>query len=282
VSEPGSNHPLQDDWRILAQGDGWRVIDAICRAGPEDKPFEEAHDFVCVAAVMDGTFNYRTRSGRAALAPGGVLLGESGACYQCGHEHGRGDRCLAFHFAPARFEAILTATPGARDIGFARANLPPLTALAPLMAEAEAARDDEDGHALHEIGLRLAGAVASLLNEALPARRFTARDHARVSDAVRRIERNAHEPLSLNDLAAEADMDPFAFLRAFKTIIGTTPHQFVLRTRMHRAAVRLRRSRDAVSEIAFDAGFGDLSTFNRRFKRVMGASPTSFRAQARA
>ncbi|GAM98372.1 transcriptional regulator of AraC family [alpha proteobacterium U9-1i] len=282
MSEPGPNHPLQDDWRILAAGEGWRVIDAVCRAGPEDRPFEEAHDFVCVAAVTEGTFNYRTRSGRAALAPGGVLLGELGACYQCGHEHGRGDRCIAFHFAPSRFEAILAATPGARDIGFGHAHLPPLTALAPLMAEAEAAREDGDGAALQEIGLRMASGVASLINEALPARRFTARDHARISEAVRRIERDAHEALSLDDLADEAGMDPFAFLRAFKTIIGMTPHQFVLRTRMHRAAVRLRRSRDTVSDIAFDAGFGDLSTFNRRFKRVMGSSPTAFRAQARA
>ncbi len=275
-----SDGPKNEDWRILAQGPGWRVIDAICRAGPEDRPFEESHDFICVAAVTDGTFNYRTRQGRAALAPGGVLLGNIGACYECGHEHGRGDRCLAFHFAPSRFETILAATRGARDIGFPRAHLPPLEALAPLMAEAEAAREDEDTGALQEIGLRMAGAVASLLHEALPVRRVGARDHANVADALRRIEREAHEPLSLDDLAADAQMSPFAFLRAFKSVVGMTPHQFVLRTRMHRAAVRLKRSRDAVSAIAFDAGFGDLSTFNRRFKRVMGVQPSAFRARA--
>ncbi|KUL97079.1 hypothetical protein DK26_03940 [Bosea sp. WAO] len=57
--------------------------------------------------------------------------------------------------------------------------------------------------------------------------------------------------------------------------IGT--HQYLLRTRLHRAAVALRRSDLPVAEIAFDCGFGDLSTFNRRFKRVMGASPTAYR-----
>jgi AraC family transcriptional regulator len=57
-----------------------------------------------------------------------------------------------------------------------------------------------------------------------------------------------------------------------------TPHQFVLRTRLHRAAVRLRRSDEAVSVIAFDMGFNDLSTFNRRFRRVMGSSPSAYRA----
>lgn len=56
-----------------------------------------------------------------------------------------------------------------------------------------------------------------------------------------------------------------------------TPHQFVLRTRLHRAAVRLRRSDESVSAIAFDVGFNDLSTFNRRFRRLMGASPSAYR-----
>ena len=37
----------------------------------------------------------------------------------------------------------------------------------------------------------------------------------------------------------------------------------------------------SVSTIALDAGFNDLSTFNRRFRRIMGASPTAFRTQRR-
>jgi AraC family transcriptional regulator len=38
------------------------------------------------------------------------------------------------------------------------------------------------------------------------------------------------------------------------------------------------RLKTAASTIAFDAGFNDLSTFNRRFRRVMGASPGAYRA----
>jgi AraC family transcriptional regulator len=68
-------------------------------------------------------------------------------------------------------------------------------------------------------------------------------------------------------------------LRTFREVVGVTPHQFVLRTRLHRAAVRLRRSDAPISAIAFDAGFNDLSTFNRRFRRVMGTSPSAYRAR---
>jgi AraC family transcriptional regulator len=83
----------------------------------------------------------------------------------------------------------------------------------------------------------------------------------------------------LASFARDAAMSPYHFLRVFRDVVGMTPHQFVLRTRMHRAAVRLRRSDDPVSGIAFDAGFNDLSTFNRRFRRIVGITPTAFRAR---
>ncbi|MFZ1106567.1 MAG: AraC family transcriptional regulator, partial [Hyphomicrobiaceae bacterium] len=104
------------------------------------------------------------------------------------------------------------------------------------------------------------------------------RDARRISDALRRIETEAHEPLALADLAREAGMSAYHFLRTFRQVVGLPPHQYVLHTRLHRAAVRLHTSDDPISAIAFDAGFGDLSTFNRRFRRVMGCSPGAYRA----
>jgi AraC-like DNA-binding protein len=70
-------------------------------------------------------------------------------------------------------------------------------------------------------------------------------------------------------------------LRTFRAVVGMTPYRFLLRTRLHRAAVDLRRSNAPISTVAFDAGFNDLSTFNRRFRRLMGASPRAYRAHGR-
>jgi AraC family transcriptional regulator len=94
---------------------------------------------------------------------------------------------------------------------------------------------------------------------------------------VRRIEADAHEPLTLTALARAAGMSPYHFLRTFRHVTGTTPHQYVLRTRLMRAAVRLNSSAKTVSEIAYAAGFNDLSTFNRRFRKLMGANPAHWR-----
>ncbi|HEY4162947.1 MAG TPA: AraC family transcriptional regulator [Dongiaceae bacterium] len=268
--------------RRLAAGPGWTVHDVLCTAGPGDRVFEEAHASVCVALVTAGSFQYRSSLGDAVLAPGALMLGQPRACFQCGHEHGIGDRCLAFHFSPARWEEIVAATPGSRRAEIGRASLPPLPELAPLLAEIEAACDDADDDAFEALAWRIGGAVATTLAE---TRRNAAsprpRDIKRVTTALRRIEEAAHETIPLETLARESAMSPFHFLRTFRQVVGLSPHQYVLRTRLHRAAVRLRRSDTPISAIAYDAGFNDLSTFNRRFKKVMGVNPGSYRVARR-
>jgi AraC family transcriptional regulator len=266
---------------LLASGPGWRVSDIVCRGGPHNRPFEERHDAICVAAVMQGTFQYRSTLGRAVLAPGAVLLGNAGTCFECGHEHGIGDRCLAFHVAPDYLEEIVAAMPGTR-MEFTLPRLPPLPQLVPLVAAAEVARDDGDGAELEELAMRLTGAVlTALAGSECAARVPSASDERRVTRALRRIEAEPHERFALVDLAREAASSTYHFLRIFQQVVGMTPHQFVLRTRLHRAAVRLRASDERISAIAFDAGFNDLSTFNRRFRHLTGVSPGAYRAQLR-
>jgi AraC family transcriptional regulator len=264
---------------FLASGPGWCVDDVICTAGPRDRPFEERHNWACIALVTAGTFRYRSAHGAATLAPGALLLGNSQYCFECGHEHGVGDRCLSFHFAPDYLENIAAATPGARRADFSIPRLPPLPALLPVIAAARSARDGADQAEFEEIALRLAGAVsATLIGTQAKTRTPSRRDERRITAALRRIEAEADMPLSLADLAQTAGMSPYHFLRTFRAVVGVTPHQFILHTRLQRAAVRLRRSSDGVSTIAYAAGFGDLSTFNRRFQKLMGSSPSAYRA----
>ena len=266
--------------KTLASGPGWSVSDVVCTAAAGDRPFEEEHRGFCIAAVTNGTFRYRTRQGTAMLAPGAILLGNPGACYECGHEHGAGDRCLSFHFSPACLERVVAELPGTKRLGFADPRLPPLPSLTPVLAEAEAARERGDNEAFEELGLRIAGAVvAAAAGPSGTARTPSRRDQQRVAEAVRLIELNAERPLSLTELADRTATSPYHFLRIFRHVAGMTPYQFLLRTRLHRAAVRLGSSDATISTIAFDAGFNDLSTFNRRFRREMGEAPGAYRAK---
>ena len=73
-------------------------------------------------------------------------------------------------------------------------------------------------------------------------------------------------------------MSPYHFLRVFRAVAGVTPHQYVMRTRLRRAAVALATNEEPIADIAFAHGFGDLSTFVTTFRRVFGAAPRAYRA----
>jgi AraC family transcriptional regulator len=90
------------------------------------------------------------------------------------------------------------------------------------------------------------------------------------------------EAVDLERAAARAGLSPFHFLRLFARVLGVTPHQYLLRTRLRRAARLLAEDSQPVTAIAFDVGFGDVSNFVRSFHRAAGMSPRRFRAAARS
>ena len=67
----------------------------------------------------------------------------------------------------------------------------------------------------------------------------------------------------------------------FDVLTGATPHQYLLRSRLRRAALRLRTELAKISEIALDCGFGDISNFNRAFPAEFGVSPRAYRSTRR-
>ena len=90
---PGCTTP-----RTIAAGDGWTVADVVCTSGPPDRPFEEQHARYTIAIVLAGSFQYRSPFGGGLMTPGSVMLGNPGQCFECGHEHGDGDRCVSFWY----------------------------------------------------------------------------------------------------------------------------------------------------------------------------------------
>lgn len=265
--------------RILASGAGWRVSDVVCTAGPGDRAFEERHGSMCIALVTSGTFEYRAAQGASLMSPGSLLLGNAGTCFECGHSHGRGDRCLSFQFSPDFLEQVVSAVPGVRSLSFAAARMPPLPPLLPVIFEAHSLQEQDcDELQFHELTMRLTGLVCASFGSSPKAKRTpSCRDERRVALALRRIEASPRDRLSLDELAGEVASSPYHFLRVFEQVVGVTPRQYILRERLRRAAVCLRNSNQSISSIALEAGFSDLSTFNRHFRRALGASPSAFR-----
>jgi AraC-like DNA-binding protein len=101
---------------------------------------------------------------------------------------------------------------------------------------------------------------------------------------LREIETRAADPrLSADAIASGLDITP-RYVRLLLEETGRSFSQHVLERRLDRAAALLRDPRRdgyRVSAIAFECGFGDLSYFNRAFRRRFGETPSDARQRAR-
>ena len=271
--------------RVIARSRQWRVADVLCTSGPQDRPFEECHHEVSIAMVLAGAFQYRAaanhRTKHELMTPGSLMLGGPGQCFECGHNHGEGDRCISFWYSPDYFERI-AADAGVRSprTNFRELRVPALSDLTPLITTACVGMLHSPVTAWEELSLKLAGLAAQLVN-GIPERGFELppSSHARISHVVRLIDDDPTASWSLSSLAQEAKLSPYHFLRTFEQVAGVTPHQYTLRTRLREAALRLASESDKILDVALDSGFGDVSNFNRAFRSEFGMSPRAFRAQ---
>lgn len=250
------------------------AADYRCAAAPGDRPFTEVHRDHSVSYVRRGSFGYRCRGCAHELVAGSVLIGRAGDEYLCTHEHHEGgDECLSFHLSPELVDAI-----DGNDRTWRVGALPPIPELMVIGAMAQAAASGHGSFALDELGVWLASRVARLVRP--PRTRAaapTARDRRRAVEAALWLESHAPEPIDLDGAARVAGLSPYHFLRLFSRVLGVTPHQYLLRCRLARAARLLVQSDRPITEIALDVGFGDLSNFVRSFGRAAGVSPGAFR-----
>jgi AraC-like DNA-binding protein len=154
--------------------------------------------------------------------------------------------------------------------------LAPLTARAWMAATSTNKADRNQPDPIEEIALELAGTVIETIDGLAVEDTKGEVDAGRIAGVIRRLEED-DEPSTLADLARMAGLSRFHFLRSFKRVTGVTPHQWVLRMRLRRAAERLVKTRQPVTDIALDVGFDDLSNFIRSFGAEFGVSPNRYR-----
>lgn len=249
------------------------VSDFRCTAVPGDKPFVELHRCHSISFVRKGSFGYQCRGRSHELVAGSFLIGAPDTEFVCTHDHVCGDECLSFFFGPELVEAI-----GERAEAWEVGTAPPLAELMVVGELAQAAADGLSDIALDEIGHLLAHRLVEIVSvKGRKATRVSARDRRRAVEAALWIEANSHRDIELEDVAGEAGVSPFHFLRAFSAVLGVTPHQYLVRSRLRRAARLLVDDDKSITDVAYDVGFGDLSNFVRTFHRAAGVSPLKFR-----
>jgi AraC-like DNA-binding protein len=159
---------------------------------------------------------------------------------------------------------------------------PPVPELMVLGELAQAAVEGRSDIGLDEIGQMFARRFVEVISGKSRQRKtFTARDRRRAVETALWIDANSSKEIDLEDAAAQAGISPFHFLRVFSGVLGVTPHQYLLRSRLRHAARLLANADSSVTDIAYDVGFADLSNFVRTFHRAAGVSPMRFRQASR-
>jgi AraC-like DNA-binding protein len=261
----------------LLQRQSISVSDFRCSAGPGDTPFVERHHCHSISFVRKGSFGCRSRGRLFELVAGSVLVGHPGGEYVCSHDHVRGDECLSFFLQPELVQAI-----GDQGDIWQIGCAPPLPELMVLGELAQAAADGRSDIGLDEVGQLFASRFVEVVcgRRAKPAS-ATGRDRRRAVETALWIDAHSPRPIDLDAAAAQAGISPFHFLRLFSTVLGVTPHQYLVRSRLRHAARLLADHDRSVTDVAYDVGFGDLSNFVRTFHRAGGVSPLRFRQASR-
>lgn len=254
------------------------VRDYRCDAGPSDRPFVECFGEHSISYVRRGSFGCHARGEHHELVAGAFLVGYPGDEYRCTHDHhAGGDECLSFHFEPAFVDGL-----DHRGAAWRAGAIPPCPELVVLGELAQASADGSSDVGLDEIGLVLAQRLLDLqAGRRRPRGDACARDRRRVVEAAMWIDANAARAIDLDAAAAEAGLSAFHFLRTFGRVLGVTPHQYLVRARLRRAARLLTDEDRPVTDVAYEVGFGDVSNFVRTFGRAAGMSPRAFRRVAR-
>jgi AraC family transcriptional regulator len=255
---------------------GVSVFAYRCRAGPHDRPYVEQHGGHSLAYIHAGSFACCCRGCRFELTTGALMVGHPGDEYMCVHDHHpAGDAGVSFGYSDELVERL-----GA-GAAWRRGALPPLAQIAPLGELARAAAQGRSDVAPAEVGLLLAERFVVLVaSERSAPRAPSAADRQRVLRAAQWLEAQCGEAADLDGAAAQAGLSAFHFLRVFRRVLGVTPHQYLIRCRLRRAARLLVDEALPVTTVAFEAGFGDLSNFVRTFGRAAGMSPQRFRRLA--
>ncbi len=112
----------------------------------------------------------------------------------------------------------------------------------------------------------------------MPFREETVKDHKeRLNRVLIHIQENIDKPLSLETLADVACFSPFHFHRIFAAYVGETLKDYIRRTRLEWAAMKLCQTERPITDIALAIGYETPAAFTKAFGQHFGKNPTEFK-----
>ncbi|MFV0527881.1 MAG: AraC family transcriptional regulator [Lachnospiraceae bacterium] len=106
---------------------------------------------------------------------------------------------------------------------------------------------------------------------------FSSLNAKRVASAVRFMEENIADAITLSDIAAHLVLNPYYFSRIFHQYTGSGPYNYLLNLRISHGKMLLMTTYDSVTAISEKCGFNSAVHFINIFKQKVGMTPLQFR-----
>ena len=265
------------------------------------------HDFYEIAFALAGSGQHEDQNGRLPILLGDVwivrpgqwhafpLVGNALRVFNLLLTPRFGAACLAL--LPPRGPRLLAAPDDAQApavgpssplaVRHIRLSAQGLERIRPLLLTlaAEVSAPDTSGQACLCAGLVLQ--VLGLLDRCgtseahQSAGALAAHDDAGLLAAVRYIDEQYAEPLTLRDLARQSGYVPTYLAHKFRKRLGVPPMDYLFQVRLQHACALLETTVLSVAAIAYAVGFADSRYFATRFRQALGLTPTRFRQRAR-
>jgi len=238
-----------------------------------------AHDGYVIAAVTGGVEGIGLPGGAERAGAGGVVLinPETPHTAYAGAEDGWSYRVL--YPTPAVVASVAAETSQLRGTPAFTTTVLDDPATADMIADVHRAAEHDNPLAADTV-LRLVVARLLARHGSASARLAHAPSGGPAAAARARdlLAASLAEPPSLEQLAAETGLSPFALLRAFKKSYGLPPHAWLTGERV-RAARRLLDAGTAPADTAAAVGFSDQPHLNRHFTRIVGVPPGAYQRE---
>lgn len=264
----------------LATTTGLRVDEYRCdgsRAAADERC--DRHEIVF---VRRGAFEIDAERGRSFVDSRSVLLFHRGERFRVRHPAQCGDRCLVLGFD----DRLLESLEPSRALDAARPESPFRSLTLPCTRELHAAADRlrsrliEHGDPLlaAEGAAALAARALDATTEARSARPPRPVENELVEAARVELARHLGEHPTLQELGEALATSGYRLARLFRSVTGSSLHQYRLDLRLREAHARLLEGERDLTRLALDLGFADHAHFTNSFRRRYGSPPTEVRA----
>ncbi len=249
------------------------------------------HKDVEWAAVINGTMDYFIGDKHVVLYPGDGIFINSGIIHNCETREDYGYHCLrvaTFFLVPVQSAVYQTSIAPVVNYGspfvvlrqqvdWQRNLIAHINEIAQLCRQPE-----QDEHVQLEVLLRYCELWRDFVRDGKEALRVGRSERemeiqARLHVMMRYIWKHYTEHVTLDDIAAAANISKSSALRSFQTGLQSTPIQYLNAYRLQRAKELLCTTDQPVSNVALSVGFDNIGYFDRIFKRANGITPQKFR-----